>query len=181
LLEFTKSLTQLWREHPVFQRRKFFQGRAIRGSDVKDIAFLNPGGGEMTDDDWNSDHVKCLGVRLAGDMIGEVDERGEPIIDDTPLILLNAHYEVVPFTLPETRADQIWERVVETYDDAPESVVMEGGSVYNLRDRSMTVLLTRDREELHPSISRTHVEALRREARQPTPLPSSQRHPSREV
>lgn len=182
LLEFTKSLTQLWSEHPVFQRRKFFQGRALRGSDIKDISFLNPCGGEMTDEDWEQGHVKCLGVRLAGDLIGDVDERGEPIIDDTTLILMNAHHEPIDFSLPETNPDQAWERVIETYEDAPEAVVVEGGSVYNLRDRSMVVFLTRDKDEPQPTVSRVHADALRREARRPSPpVPSAQRTPSREV
>ena len=56
----------------------------------------------MTDEDWNRGYVKCLGMRLAGDLIGDVDERGEPIVDDTALILVNAHHEPIPFTLPET-------------------------------------------------------------------------------
>ena len=94
-LEFTKKVSRIWREHPVFQRRKFFQGRALRGSDIKDISFLEPSGKEMSDEDWNGGFVKCLGVRLAGDLIGDVDERGEPIVDDTALILLNAHHEPI--------------------------------------------------------------------------------------
>ncbi len=65
-LEFTKQVCQIWREHPVFQRRKFFQGRALRGTDIKDISFLDPSGKEMNDESWNSGFVKCLGVRLGG-------------------------------------------------------------------------------------------------------------------
>ena len=113
-LEFTRTLSRIWREHPVFQRRKFFQGRALRGSDIKDISFLEPSGAEMSDEAWNGGFVKSLGVRLAGDMIGDVDERGEPIVDDTALILLNAHHEPIPFTLPPTREGQVWECVLDT-------------------------------------------------------------------
>jgi glycogen operon protein len=175
-------LTQLWREHPVFQRRKFFQGRALRGSEIKDISFLEPTGSEMSDDDWNRGYVKCLGVRLAGDLIGDVDERGEPIVDDTALILMNAHHEPIEFTLPEPKPGQAWERVIDTYERAPEMVVLEGGSVYNLRDRSMVVFLTIDKDDPQPTVSRTHTETLRREARRPSPpVPSPQRTPSREV
>ena len=74
----------------MLQRRKFFQGRRIRGADVKDISWLDPSGGEMTDEAWSTPDVKCLGVRLAGDVIDDVDERGEPIVGDTLLLLLNA-------------------------------------------------------------------------------------------
>ena len=83
---------------------KFFHGRAIRGSDIKDISWFEPSGKEMSDEAWNAGFVKCLGVRLAGDLIGDVDERGEPIVGDTLLLLLNAHHEPIPFTLPATQA-----------------------------------------------------------------------------
>ena len=65
----------------------------------------SPSGEEMTDEAWNAGFVKCLGVRLAGDLIGDVDERGEPIVGDTLLLLLNAHHEPIPFTLPATKAE----------------------------------------------------------------------------
>ena len=90
-LEFVQKRDLHLAEQPVFQRRKFFQGRAIRGSDIKDISFFSPSGQEMSDEDWNAGFVKCLGVRLAGDLIDDVDERGEPIVGETLLILLNAH------------------------------------------------------------------------------------------
>ena len=73
----------------MLRRRKFFQGRRIRGADVLDIAWFDPSGAEMTDETWNSPHVRCLGVRLNGDAIDELDERGERIVDDTLLMLLN--------------------------------------------------------------------------------------------
>jgi glycogen operon protein len=136
----------------------------------------------MTDDDWNRGYVKCLGVRLAGGTIGDVDERGEPIVDDTALILLNAHHEPIPFTLPETKEGQVWERVIDTCHDEPEPVAFEGKSVYDLRDRSMVVLLTRDAAEPRPTVTRLQAEALRREARKPSPpVPTSQRAPMREI
>ena len=75
----------------------------IRGSDIKDISWFEPDGKEMTDEAWDAGFVQCLGVRLAGDLIGDVDERGEPIVGDTLLLLLNAHHEPIPFTLPVAR------------------------------------------------------------------------------
>ncbi len=79
-LEFVKKAVRIWHEQPVFQRRKFFQGRPLRGSGIKDISFFDPAGKEMSDEDWNAGFVKCLGVRLAGDLIDDEDERGEPIV-----------------------------------------------------------------------------------------------------
>jgi isoamylase len=182
LLEFTKRLCRIWHEHPVFQRRKFFQGRALRGSDIKDISFLEPSGNEMSDEDWNRGHVKCLGVRLAGDLIGDVDERDEPIVDDTALILLNAHHEPMPFTLPQTLPGQIWERVLDTSLGNGEPVTLRGGEVFDLHDRSLVILFTREESEARPPASRAEIQTLRREARMPEPpVPEHKASPRREV
>jgi glycogen operon protein len=79
----------------------FFQGRRIQGSAVKDLAWFRPDGHEMTDEEWQNSFSRCLGLRLAGDAIEEVDDMGEPIVGDTFLILLNAHHDqAVPFILP---------------------------------------------------------------------------------
>jgi glycogen operon protein len=182
LLEFTKRLCAIWREHPVFQRRRFFQGRALRGSAIKDIAFLEPSGKEMSDEDWNRGFVKCLGVRLAGDLIGDVDERGEPIVDDTSLILLNAHHEPIPFTLPSTREGQVWERVLDTSLSNGDPVALRGGEVFDLRDRSLAIFFTRPEAEATVPVATAEAERLRREARKPTPpVPRHKAAPPREV
>ena len=126
----------------MLQRRKFFLGRAIRGSDIKDISFFDPDGKEMSDEAWNAGFVKCLGVRLAGDMINEVDERGEPIIGDTLLLLLNAHWEELQFTLPATREEHVWETLVDTADPDVPLRVCRGGEQYPLFGRSLALLRT---------------------------------------
>src|SRR5690606_21866286 len=99
---------------PVLQRRKFFKGRPIRGKEIKDLSWIEPAGGEMSDEAWNSGFVRCLGMRLSGDLIGDIDNRGEPIIGETLLILLNAHWEPMPFTLPEHPPDRHWELLLDT-------------------------------------------------------------------
>ena len=100
LFDFTKKLIQLRRDHPVFRRPKFFQGRRIRGSEIKDVMWFNPGGNEMSDEEWGSSFVRCLGVMLSGDTMDVSNFEGEPIHDDTFLLLLNAHHEALPFVLP---------------------------------------------------------------------------------
>jgi glycogen operon protein len=104
LLEFTRAVIKVFHDHPVLRRRKFSQGRHIRGSEVKDLAWFRPDGKEMTDEDWNNPLVRCLGLRLAGDAMEEVDARGNRVVDDTLLILLNAHHESVAFIPPAHRA-----------------------------------------------------------------------------
>jgi glycogen operon protein len=100
LLGFTKKLIQLRRDHPVFRRPKFFQGRRIRGSEIKDVMWFNPGGNQMTEEDWTSPFVRCLGMLLSGDTIDVHNFEGEPIRDETFLLLINAHFESVGFVLP---------------------------------------------------------------------------------
>jgi isoamylase len=145
-LEFTKRLIRIWKGHPVLRRRKFFQGRGIRDKDVPDIAWLDPSGGEMTDVMWSSPNVQCLGVRLNGDAIDEVDERGERIIGDTLLLLLNAGADGVLFTLPETATHERWETLIDTADPYVAPRRLLAGDRYQLQSRSMAVLkLSSDR------------------------------------
>jgi len=100
-LEFVKSLIRFRQEQPVLHRRRFFQGRAIRGADVKDISWFAPTGKEMTDEDWTRAAVHCLGVCIEGEMPNEFDERGERISGETLLLLFNGNPDLVEFTLPE--------------------------------------------------------------------------------
>ena len=145
-LEFTRRLIRVWRDHPVLRRRKFFQGRRIRGADVTDIAWIDPSGREMTDETWNSPDVRCLGVRLNGDAIDEVNERGERIVGDTLVILFNAGEDAVPFSLPATGPTERWETIVDTADPwAPVRWLMAKDR-FRLQARSMTVLRLGSRE-----------------------------------
>jgi glycogen operon protein len=139
-LDFTRRLIRIWKEHPVLRRRKFFQGRRIRGADVSDIAWLDPSGREMKDDTWGSPDVRCLGVRLNGDAIDEVDERGGRIISDTLLLMLNAGDQPVAFTLPATAPEERWETLLDTADPWAPSRRLRAGGRYELMSRSMAVL-----------------------------------------
>jgi isoamylase len=142
LLRFTRQLIRLRRRHPVFRRRGFFYGRRIRGSEVKDLAWFRPDGKEMTEEDWTNPHTRCLGLRLAGDAIPEVDARGHRIVDDTFLILLNAHHEPLPFLLPAHRRGVRWDVLVDTRspDGRVRQRALKGGEAYELEGRSLALL-----------------------------------------
>jgi isoamylase len=99
LFEFTKTLIQLRHDHPVFRRPKFFQGRRIRGSEIRDVMWFNPGGNEMSDEEWASPFVRCLGMLLSGDTIDVLNFEGQPIRDATFLLLINAHNQPIPFVM----------------------------------------------------------------------------------
>ena len=116
LLEFTREMIQLRRDHPVFRRPKFFQGRRIRGSEIKDVMWFNPGGNEMSDEEWASPFARCLGMLLSGDTIDVLSFTGEPIRDDTFLFLVNAHYEPIPFLLPGQQRLE-WQLILDTATD----------------------------------------------------------------
>lgn len=141
--EFTCRVRRLMHEHIVLRRRKFFQGRPIRGAAVKDVMWLTPDGREMTEAEWNAIHVQCLGVRLAGDVIGEVDENGEPIVGDTLVYLLNAAPTSIEFTLPAFVEQPRWECLIDTYDAGREDQTFDGGYRYPLGDRSVAVFRMR--------------------------------------
>src|SRR5690606_5065650 len=90
LLDFTRRLIQLRKEHPALRRRKFFQGRPIHGSEIHDISWLRPDGTAMTDTEWEADWRRSIAVRLGGDALGELDRNGDPVTDNNLLLLFNA-------------------------------------------------------------------------------------------
>jgi isoamylase len=145
LRDFTRHLIALRKEHPAFRRRQFFYGRRIRGSEVKDLSWFRPDGKEMTEDDWNNPHTRCFGLRIAGDAIEEVDARGDQIVDDTFLILLNAYHEPVNFVLPAPRSGAQWEALVDTSgpDVPPHRAPLTAEQGYELGGRCVVVLRLR--------------------------------------
>jgi glycogen operon protein len=143
-LEFTRRLIRLRLAHPVFHRRRFFQGRRIEGSEVKDLSWFRPDGKEMTDEEWTNGFTRCLGLRLAGDAIEEVDRAGEPIRDDTFLLVLNAHHEPIDFVLPAHRTRVRWDLVLDTRDWAPTPRAFRAGDQYPLEGRSLALLRLRN-------------------------------------
>jgi glycogen operon protein len=138
-LEFVRRVIRLWRANPVLKRRRFFQGRPIRDG-VKDIAWFGSSGDEMTDESWSEPSARCLGVRLAGDAIEEVDSRGEPIAGDTLLLLFNAHHQTIPFRLPAAEPEEAWQPLLDTAAPHREGASPLQGQDYELYERSMAVL-----------------------------------------
>jgi isoamylase len=139
LLNFVRQLIHLRKNQPVLQRRKFFQG-SLRGR--KDVTFLDPTGKEMDDPAWSSSFVRCLGIRLAGDMIADRDESGRTIAGETLLILFNGHHEAIPFSLPALKPGQVWQRAIDTMDPEAHASVYKRGVQYDLKARSLAVLRT---------------------------------------
>ncbi|MEA2626888.1 MAG: isoamylase [Candidatus Binatota bacterium] len=142
LLEFVRSLIRLRSSHPVFRRRRWFQGRPLHGSEVSDIGWFKPDGQEMSDEDWSSGFAKSLGVFLNGRAIPTPDPRGEQIVDDSFYLLFNGHHELLRFRLPTDRWGERWVSVLDTNSPglsegldyrAGEEIAVESRSVVLLR------------------------------------------------
>jgi glycogen operon protein len=140
LLEFTQFMIKLFHRHPVLHRRKFYQGKPIRGSEVKDLTWFRPDGQEMQEHDWRG-KTGALGLRLAGDAIDEVDSRGNHVSDDTLLVLLNPDWRATPFTLPAQSENVRWEPIVDTREPVPggQHRQTSGGRRYKLEARSLAL------------------------------------------
>ena len=120
LLDFTRRLIQFRLDHPVFRRRRWFEGASIHGNGDEDIAWLTPAGKEMTRLDWEHSFAKSVGVFLNGQRIPSPGPRGERILDDSFLLLFNAHHETLPFRLP-ARWGKSWRVEFDTFDPAREA------------------------------------------------------------
>lgn len=121
LLEFTKKLIHFRREHPVFCRRKWFQGLPIRGTGVEDIVWFLPDASEMDDHHWQEDYARSLAVFLNGAGIRSVDTDGKKIVDANFYLLFNAYWEDVTYTLPGENYGAGWFKILDTNNDTIES------------------------------------------------------------
>ncbi len=164
LLRFVSSLIQFRSNQPTLQRRKFFQGRPIRGAEtLKDIQWLNIDGQEMTDEAWNAGFVRCLGMLISAEALdvntlgdeddllspelfdfaarGLLNEKGEQTSGEPLLFLLNGHYEGdIDFQLPGMAPFDHWELLFDTANVSAEQRMIASGGHYSLSLRSMVAL-----------------------------------------
>ena len=139
-----QQLVQFRLAHPVLQRRRFFRGAKLWDSSLKDLAWFRPDGTEMTEADWQKPFARSVAFLVAGDQIDSPDERGERIVDDSLLVLMNAWSEPVTYTLPEVDWGKAWEVVLDTSGHKAEKreLVAARDSV-PVEARSLVVLLRR--------------------------------------
>ncbi|WP_299562544.1 glycogen debranching protein GlgX [uncultured Mycolicibacterium sp.] len=142
LLAFARKVTGFRAAHPVFRRRRFFDGKPIRtGEQTRDIAWFTPSGAEMTPQDWDSGLDQCLAVFLNGEAIPEPDARGERVVDDTFLLCFNAHPVAVDFVLPVPDYGALWVGALDTNHPRGESALRaRAGQTITLPARSLLVL-----------------------------------------
>jgi glycogen operon protein len=141
LLTFARHVIGLRHEHAELRRRRFFQGQALCTAGMKDLAWLRPDGEEMTPGDWQQPTLRAFAFRLCGEAMDERDERGEPITDDTLLVLLNAQAEGVTFVLPTAHPGTRWEVLVDTARDPGEPPArVDVGAKMEVVGRSLLLL-----------------------------------------
>ena len=137
LVEFTRRLIRLRREHPVFRRTRFLEGREM-GSGLPDVWWFRPDGRKMAQRDWHTD-AHTLGVFLNGQELPDRTPDGRPIGDHSFILLFNAHYEPIEFRLPARRFGLRWEIVLSTGGDGEGDVVQPRAAI-TVADRSLILL-----------------------------------------
>ncbi|WP_448072122.1 glycogen debranching protein GlgX [Georgenia yuyongxinii] len=149
LLEFTRKVVQLRAEHPVLRRRRFFAGSAEHGgeSEIGEIEWFTPDAEDMAAEDWTDAHARAVMVFFNGQAIPEPDARGERIVDDSVLLLLNADAAARRFTLPGTDYGARWSVVLDTSSRRTAGSAVRAGGTITVQDRSVVVLLATREEE----------------------------------
>lgn len=142
LLNFVRELIYFRRQHPVFRRRKWFQGQAIHGSGVTDIGWYNSDGSEMTQEQWEVGYAKSVALFLNGNKIPSPGPRGQRVSDDNFLIFFNAHYEMIEFNLSAEFEKEEWTLVIDTKEPcfAKEEKRFTGQGTVPVIGRSIVVL-----------------------------------------
>ncbi len=152
LLDFTRTVAALRAAHPVFRRKRFFDGRPVRRRDtehIPDISWFRPDGTEMSDADWDSGFGKSVAVYLNGQGIPDLDPRGRRVTDDSFVLCFNAHHEPIHFTLPPAEFGLAWRPVVDTaaesglaagFGVSTASAVVNVGEAVRVAPRAMVVL-----------------------------------------
>ena len=149
LLAFVSKLIHLRLEHPVLHRRRFFTGRKA-GDDpntIPEVEWFDHTGSIMDMNDWQNTHAFSMMVYLNGADIPEMDYYGNPTVDNDFILIFNAHYEPIQFTLPDENYGSKWKLVVDTYNpDGPE-LNYEAGFAITAQSRSFMLLMSEDKPE----------------------------------
>ncbi len=129
-----RQLMEFRAKHPVFRRRRWFHGRDIHGSGVSDIGWFHTDGHEMSDAEWHEGY-RSIGIFLNGEKIPTPGPHGERVVDDSFLLLFNAHGESAAFVLPEAAYGEEWTAVIDT----SEPMLEDGGRRHKAGDEVLTV------------------------------------------
>ena len=140
LLGFTKRLIGIRNRHPVFKRRRWFEGRRVHGEGVRDIGWYNTDGTTMSDEDWNIGYARSLAVFLNGNALPAPGPKGEKVEDDSFLLLFNAHTEPVTFTVPDDLAGFGWQVLIDTSREMTCADLLQSADAWQVEGWSVVLL-----------------------------------------
>ena len=140
LLAFTKRLIRFRKDRPMFRRRHWLQGTATHGSELTDVGWFNPAGQAMTTQDWNSGFARSMSVFLNGEGLVATGPRGERICDDSFLVLFNAHWDSVTFTVPEGLGGSMWQVQLDTSTTKTRDLLVAENDNWDVEGWTITVL-----------------------------------------
>ena len=144
LLAFVSKLIHLRLDHPVLHRRRFFTGREP-GDDsntIPQVEWFDHTGSIMDMDDWQNTHAFSMMIYLNGSDIPEVDWCGNRMVDNDFILIFNAHYEPIMFTLPDERYGRKWQLVVDTHNPNEPALSYEAGFMITAQSRSFLMLMS---------------------------------------
>lgn len=140
LFEFTRKIIAIRKEHPMTHRRRYFKNRRIQGEGIKDIRWLNTDGIDMSDEEWQTSFIRCMGMLLNGNIMQEIDECGNELKKDILLILVNSYWEPITFTLPRESLGTLWVVLVDTQEDEISEIPGKVEGTYEIAARSLVLL-----------------------------------------
>ena len=144
LLAFVSKLIHLRLDHPVLHRRRFFTGREP-GDDsnmIPQVEWFDHTGSIMDMDDWQNTHAFSMMIYLNGSDIPEADWYGNRMVDNDFILIFNAHYEPIMFTLPDERYGRKWQLVVDTHNPDEPELSYEAGFMITAQSRSFLMLMS---------------------------------------
>ena len=140
LLEYVRRLVRIRSNHPTFRRRRWFQGRPLRGASIRDVGWFTPDGNQMTDDDWSTGYARSLALFLNGDAIAALGPRGERISDESFLILLNANPESMTFRIPDGLGGHTWRVHLDTATDHDRDAIVAANETWDVDGWALMLL-----------------------------------------
>ncbi|MCW2529784.1 MAG: glycogen debranching protein, partial [Pseudonocardiales bacterium] len=143
LNRFTEEVAALRSSHPIFRRRRFFDGLPVRlrgAEEIPDIDWFSPDGAVMTEEDWGSGFGKSVALFLNGQGIPDLDSRGQRVVDDSFMLFFNAHYDEIEFCVPGADHGSLWQPVLDTANGTDGAESVKAGAAIPVAGRSLVVL-----------------------------------------
>jgi isoamylase len=160
ITDFVRKLTMLRQAFPILRRERFLTGQWDESLEVKDLSWFNALGGEMSQDEWTDSNQRCFGMLLDGRAQATGIRRLGT--DATLLVVMNAHHDVVTFTLPAVSGNDRWRCLIDTENyERDELPIFRQKSTYDVAPRSLVLFALDDRGETLRTVRQIALELSR--------------------